>query len=139
MINDKFRSQRPCYLSFIIGHLSFRVPGAPASLGILVYSKGLTHALLYKTNKEEVVGKKLFWIVVIFAFISWPVNGQDAKSVLDNASKNMGTVKSIQYSGNGSSFSVGQSINPNGAWPRAFNLKSYTRVINYDTMSSREE
>src|SRR5687767_1952292 len=51
----------------------------------------------------------------------------------------MGTVKSIQYSGNGSSFSVGQSINPNGAWPRAFNLKSYTRVINYDTMSSREE
>jgi glyoxylase-like metal-dependent hydrolase (beta-lactamase superfamily II) len=85
------------------------------------------------------VGTKPLWIVALCAFISWPVNGQDAKSVLDNAAKNMGTVKSIQYSGNGSSYSVGQSIHPNNAWPKAFNLKSYTRVINYDTMSSREE
>ena len=95
--------------------------------------------MLYNTIKEEVVGKKLLWIVAIFAFSSWPVNGQDVKSLLDNVAKNLGTVKSIQYSGNGSSYSVGQSINPNGAWPRAFNLKSYTRVVNYDDMSSREE
>ena len=85
------------------------------------------------------MGKKLLWIVVIYAAISLPVNGQDVKSVLDNAAKNLGTVKSIQFTGNGSSYSVGQSINPNGAWPKAFNLKSYTRVINYDTMASREE
>ena len=41
-----------------------------------------------------------------------------------------GDVKSIQGSGSGYHFALGQSVNPRAAWPK-FNLKSYTRVINY--------
>ncbi|MGH8056149.1 MAG: MBL fold metallo-hydrolase, partial [Candidatus Entotheonellia bacterium] len=47
-------------------------------------------------------------------------------------------VKSIQYSGSGSTFAVGQSPNPSAPWPR-FNAKSFTRTINYETVSLRDE
>jgi glyoxylase-like metal-dependent hydrolase (beta-lactamase superfamily II) len=60
--------------------------------------------------------------------------------VLDGVAKAMGAteLKSIQYSGSGSTFAPGQSPNPNAPWPR-FNAKSYSRSINYDTASMRDE
>jgi hypothetical protein len=45
---------------------------------------------------------------------------------------------SCQYSGSGSTFAVGQNPNPTAPWPR-FNAKSYTRSINYDTASMRDD
>src|SRR5262245_19135092 len=67
-------------------------------------------------------------------------NAQPAKSVLEKAAKAMGAtdLKSIQYSGSGFNFAVGQSVQPGASWPR-FNVKSYSRLINYETVSSKEE
>src|SRR4029450_4920497 len=52
--------------------------------------------------------------------------------------KAMGDPKSLQYTGSGSTFAVGQNPAPGAPWPR-FNAKSYTRMINYDTASMRDE
>jgi glyoxylase-like metal-dependent hydrolase (beta-lactamase superfamily II) len=49
-----------------------------------------------------------------------------------------GSLKSIAYSGSGYNFAVGQSVRPGESWPR-FIVKSYKRVIDYDSVSSREE
>ena len=55
---------------------------------------------------------------------------EDAKAVLDGVGKAMGEVNSLQYSGSGAFFSLGQSFTPGEPWPR-FGLKSYTRTIDY--------
>jgi glyoxylase-like metal-dependent hydrolase (beta-lactamase superfamily II) len=65
-------------------------------------------------------------------------SGQVAKSVLQAATKAMGDVKSVQYSGTGHSNQLGQSYTPNSAWPET-NITSYTRTIDYASGSSKEE
>jgi glyoxylase-like metal-dependent hydrolase (beta-lactamase superfamily II) len=63
---------------------------------------------------------------------------QDAS--LDTVAKAMGAagVKSIQYSGLGVNFQVGQSYSPDRPWPR-FVVKSYTRAAGYDTPALRDD
>ena len=61
---------------------------------------------------------------------------QDAKTVIENAQKAMGTLKTVEYSGSGSDFVLGQAFNPSSPWPR-FNDKSYTRSINFDQPASK--
>jgi glyoxylase-like metal-dependent hydrolase (beta-lactamase superfamily II) len=63
---------------------------------------------------------------------------QDAKSVLQSATKAMGDVKSIQYSGSGQFGILGQAFTPGGPWP-INDIKSYTRTIDYGSKSAREE
>src|SRR5262245_62044269 len=63
---------------------------------------------------------------------------QNAKSVVEAAIKNMGDVKSIQYSGSGAQFNLGQSVSPNDPWPRT-ELKSFTRTVDYDKLATRNE
>ena len=63
-------------------------------------------------------------------------HGEDAKATLDNVAKAMGDVKSLQYTGNGAYFFFGQNVAPGTPWPR-FNLKTFTRTINYDTPAMR--
>ena len=67
-------------------------------------------------------------------------SAQDARGVLDNVAKALGaaTVKSIQYTGTGGVFAVGQSAVPGLPWPE-YNVKSHTRSVNYDTASLRDE
>src|SRR6478672_13067447 len=60
------------------------------------------------------------------------------KSVLDSAQKAMGNPKSIQYSGTGMNAFFGQALTAGKEWPRR-DLTSYTRAINYDQKSSKEE
>src|SRR5437773_5365414 len=77
--------------------------------------------------------------VVVIAFITlftWSAFAQDAKTVIDNASKAMGPLKSVEYSGSGLDFAIGQNVNPNAAWPK-FIDKTYKRVINFETPSLR--
>ena len=78
-------------------------------------------------------------LAVVFVLV-WPLaaNAQDAS--LDSVAKAMGAagVKSIQYSGNGTNFQVGQNFSPDVPWPR-FVVKSYTRVVNYESASIRDE
>ena len=54
------------------------------------------------------------------------------------AKMGVGNMKSIQYSGAGWQGMVGQNFNPTMDWPRV-DLKDYTRTIDFETMSSKEE
>ena len=83
--------------------------------------------------------KKLIFVSVILCVLMPRLgHGQDAKAVLEGVTKTMGDVKSLQYTGSGTNFSVGQNPTPGTPWPR-FNVKSYTRMVNYDTASMRDE
>src|SRR5262245_42191942 len=64
-----------------------------------------------------------------------------AIAVVRAADQAMGAAKSIRYTGaDGYVAVIGQSSAPgvNEGWPR-FHLKSFTRVIDYETNSMREE
>src|SRR5262245_14886925 len=74
-------------------------------------------------------------VVLIFASA---VVAQDAKTVIDNASKAMGSLKSVEYSGSGFDFAIGQAPNPNSSWPK-FVDKTYKRTINFETPAYRME
>jgi glyoxylase-like metal-dependent hydrolase (beta-lactamase superfamily II) len=75
---------------------------------------------------------------VIVLLSPLPVTAQDAS--LDAVAKAMGAagVKSIQYSGTGTNFQVGQNYSPDLPWPR-FVVKSYTRLASYDASALRDE
>jgi glyoxylase-like metal-dependent hydrolase (beta-lactamase superfamily II) len=47
-------------------------------------------------------------------------------------------IKTLQFTGSGANFSVGQNFSPSEPWPRV-TVKSYTASINYDTGSMRQE
>src|SRR5215831_19400871 len=68
------------------------------------------------------------------------VHAQDARSVLRSAVAAMGAdkVKTVRYSGTGWNAAVGQSYSPQDDWPH-FEVTRYTRTIDYDANSSREE
>ena len=82
--------------------------------------------------------KLIFVLVIVCVLIPRLSDGQEAKAVLDGVAKAMGDVTTLQYTGSGSNIAVGQSPSPGTPWPR-FNAKSYTRTINYDTVSMRDE
>jgi glyoxylase-like metal-dependent hydrolase (beta-lactamase superfamily II) len=67
-----------------------------------------------------------------------PAAAQDAKAILQAASKAMGNVKSVQITGTGWNGAVGQSFSPETDWPR-FEVTRYARTIDYDARTSREE
>jgi glyoxylase-like metal-dependent hydrolase (beta-lactamase superfamily II) len=84
--------------------------------------------------------KILMLVMAVLALMVRVGESQEAKTVLDGVAKTMGAtdLKSIQYSGSGSIFAVGQNFNPSAPWPK-FNVKSFTRAINYETGSLRDE
>lgn len=65
---------------------------------------------------------------------------QAPTAVLDAAARAVGatTLHSIEYSGAGSTFSLGQAASPGKPWPR-FRMTKYTAAISYDDMAMREE
>jgi glyoxylase-like metal-dependent hydrolase (beta-lactamase superfamily II) len=65
---------------------------------------------------------------------------QDAKAVLQSVAKNIGAdnLRCITYSGTGWVGAVGQNFTPRDDWPRV-ELSSYTKSINFETRSAREE
>lgn len=78
-------------------------------------------------------------VVALSSSLMFAASAQDAKTVLDNAAKAMNaeTLKSIEYSGAGFAFVLGQAPNPSSPWPK-FNAKSYDRVIDFDAGLSRQ-
>ena len=74
------------------------------------------------------------------ALCGYWVSAQDAGPVVDAAVKAMGTssLQSIQYSGTGSVFMVGQNFTPESPWPR-FKVVKYNTGVRYDTPAFREE
>ena len=63
----------------------------------------------------------------------------DAQGV-DAVAKALGAtnLKTLEIQGSGTIFQVGQAYTPGTAYPQ-FNVRSFTRVINYDTGSLRQE
>src|SRR5215472_11632745 len=84
--------------------------------------------------------RRLILATAFAAVAVWAAtSGQpDAKTVLSNVSKAMGAdgLKTIQYSGSGADFSLGQAFSPTSPWPR-FNDKTYTRTIDFDKQASQ--
>ncbi len=81
-------------------------------------------------------------LVTTFVLLCSPLSApaQDARATLESASRALGagTLRTLQYSAHGVSFAIGQSAVPGSAWPR-FNIPSFTRAVNYETASLREE
>jgi glyoxylase-like metal-dependent hydrolase (beta-lactamase superfamily II) len=79
-------------------------------------------------------------LFVYIALTAVPVAAQDATAVLQAVAKNLGADKlqCITYSGSGYVSAVGQNYTPRDDWPRV-ELASFTKTVNFDTKSAREE
>jgi len=82
--------------------------------------------------------RKILFALTLACALSAVATAQEAQKVLEATIKNMGDVKSVQYSGSGAQFNLGQSVSPDGPWPRT-ELKSFTRTVNYDKPATRNE
>ena len=81
------------------------------------------------------------WMVAaaLLAVSAWAAaTQQDAKSVIGNATAALGSenLKTIEFSGSGYDYAIGQSANPSLPWPK-FIDKTYTRVVDLDAPASR--
>src|SRR5262245_9302046 len=76
-------------------------------------------------------------ITALVLFSSMPAFAQNA--TIEAAAKALGapSVKTLEISGSGFTYAIGQSLTPGQGWPK-FNMRDYVRTINYDTASSRE-
>jgi len=65
---------------------------------------------------------------------------QDSRAALETVARALGAdgVKSLEYTGSGVHFLPGQSQTPGQRWPR-FNLKTFTRTVNYETGTLRDD
>ena len=81
-------------------------------------------------------------VITIVAVILWsPLEAQDARAVIDAASKAMGTasLQAVEYSAaSGNTYAVGQAPGPGRPWPR-FTVTKYTALINYSVPVMREQ
>src|SRR5580704_6212537 len=82
--------------------------------------------------------RKFTGLLTLALFDPLSLAAQDAKTVLQATTKTMSDVKSIQYSGTGHLYALGQAYSPTSAWPQN-NITSYTRTIDYGSRSSKEE
>lgn len=78
--------------------------------------------------------------LALLAVLGSNLTAQDSKTALDAIATAMGAaqLKTIQYSGSGSNFAVGQAPNADAPWPR-FNVTSYTASLDYDAPAMRQE
>src|SRR5262245_56391625 len=84
------------------------------------------------------MSKKCVAAVAALLLLNCVVFAQDAKTVIDNASKAMGALKTVEYSGSGFDFAIGQNVNPTAPWPK-FIDKTYKRTMNFETPAYRME
>ncbi|MDP8988820.1 MAG: MBL fold metallo-hydrolase, partial [Acidobacteriota bacterium] len=75
----------------------------------------------------------------LFAMLAWAASTQqDAKTVIASATKALGadSLKTIEFTGSGFDYVIGQAANPNSPWPK-FIDKTYTRAVDLDASASR--
>jgi glyoxylase-like metal-dependent hydrolase (beta-lactamase superfamily II) len=79
-------------------------------------------------------------VTSLLVFSPLAATAQDGRAGLEAVAKALGAtgLKSIEIQGGGAVFQVGQSYSAGTAWPQ-FNVRSFTRVVNYDTASLRDE
>jgi len=81
------------------------------------------------------------WMAAIplIAVLAWAAGAQqDAKTVVSTATAALGAgnLKTIEFSGSGFDYVLGQAPNPSSPWPK-FNDKTYTRLVDLDAPASR--
>ncbi|MGH9660749.1 MAG: MBL fold metallo-hydrolase, partial [Bryobacteraceae bacterium] len=76
--------------------------------------------------------------IVLALTLALAASAQNAKVVLEAASKNIGAPRSVQYTGSGAQFTLGQNIGPAAPWPRV-EVKSFTQTIDYEKTAARTE
>ena len=78
--------------------------------------------------------------IALIALASLACQARQVDSVFDRAAQAMGVpnLRSIEYSGSGSSFGFGQSGSPGGPWPR-FIVPSYVASVDYEAPAMRQE
>jgi glyoxylase-like metal-dependent hydrolase (beta-lactamase superfamily II) len=81
---------------------------------------------------------KRLWLAAGLVLLLAGCGAPTASSVLDDALNTMGDPSTIQYSGTGMSAFFGQALTAGEAWPRR-ELSSFTRTINYEQRSMRDE
>jgi hypothetical protein len=83
--------------------------------------------------------KKLFLVIGIVCLLSFEAAGQSG-SQLQRVADLIGVaeIKTIQYSGNGTLLSLGQSATPIAPWPRYYG-KTFSRAIDFNTSSMRDD
>src|SRR5437867_3488762 len=79
-------------------------------------------------------------VTSLLLFSSFGTARDGAPPALEGAAKTLGAANltSIQYSGTGSTFTLGQNVNPTAPWPKV-SLKSFTRTIDYTSPAYLEE
>jgi glyoxylase-like metal-dependent hydrolase (beta-lactamase superfamily II) len=79
-------------------------------------------------------------LVILLGLAVGTASAQDARAVVQAAATHMGAtnLKTMQMSGAGWTAAVGQSFGLTNDWPR-FEVPVYTKVIDYDAKTSREE
>src|SRR5262245_35681238 len=87
-----------------------------------------------------VMRRRLLSLAVLIASLCGTASAEDPVSVVQAAIAALGSpsLKSIRYSGTGYVGAVGQSFSPELEWP-LFDLTSYTRTIDYQARSSKED
>jgi glyoxylase-like metal-dependent hydrolase (beta-lactamase superfamily II) len=91
------------------------------------------------TPRKSVFALTLLFGVLAFIAISWAKDAApDARSAIANATQALGagSLKTIEFSGSGFDYTIGQNYNGASPWPK-FNDKTYTRVIDFDAPASR--
>ena len=80
--------------------------------------------------------------LTLAALLAAPAVGsaQEGRAALERAAAALGagSLKSIQVTASGVNYQVGQNAAPAAPWPK-FNVKSFTRSVNYETASMRDE
>ena len=84
--------------------------------------------------------RRLSILVALIALSAGTASAQDARTVLQNSLKAMGgeTLKTIQWTAAGWASDMGQTYGLAEDWPH-YEVADYTRVIDYDAKSSRED
>jgi glyoxylase-like metal-dependent hydrolase (beta-lactamase superfamily II) len=89
------------------------------------------------------MAKQWMLALSLLAFANWTARSatnaaSDPKAAIADASKALGAenLKTIEFSGSGFDFVLGQAPRPDAPWPK-FNDKTYTRVIDLDAPASR--
>jgi glyoxylase-like metal-dependent hydrolase (beta-lactamase superfamily II) len=81
--------------------------------------------------------KRLIGLTALLA-MAGTLFAEDAKTVLQNAQKSMGSLQSVQLTGTGMNAFFGQALSAGKEWPRR-DLESVTVAINYQQKSDRIE
>src|SRR5262245_15931785 len=83
-------------------------------------------------------------LIVLWTFVvvlsPFSADAQDSRAALEAVAKALGAtnLKSIEIQGSGAAFQVGQAYAAGTAWPQ-FDVRTFTRVVNYDTGSVRDD